>query len=75
MSKQNGLELKQVDEKLIGGFQRLSSDKLAKIKGGEEVQTNRICNNSGACPSVNSQECKNQYGCAEAVNKTVCTKF
>ncbi len=73
MSKQKGLELKQVDEKLSGGFQRLSSAKLGQIKGGEQI--NRICTNSGTCPSVNTQECKNQYGCAEALNRTVCTKF
>lgn len=73
MIKQKGLELKQVNDKLSGGFQRLSSNKLAQIKGGEQI--NRICINSGTCPSINSQECKNQYGCAEAINKAVCTKF
>lgn len=60
MDKAN-LGLKQVGDKLQGGFSVLSTAKLSRINGGNN-EPNRICSNrSTSCNTTNSQVCTN-YG-------------
>jgi hypothetical protein len=68
------LALKQVNDKLVGGFQKLSTAKMSQIKGGTSL--NHTCLNKGTCDSKNTYDCKNERGgCSLAVNVKTCGTF
>lgn len=71
------LQLKQQENKLIGGFSVLSTNKLKSINGGEI--SNGICTNREdlACNVKNSENCQNYSGnhCKDSTNSNRCQNY
>lgn len=73
MEKAN-LGLVQKDDKLSGGFTVLTTEKLKKINGGENLPNKDCTNRSSACNTTNTSTCTNwgDRNCATSLNKDFC---
>lgn len=72
MNETKKLDLGQEGNKLIGGFEKLSTSKLAMINGGES--TNNICTNR-TCDHTTNTTCSNSRGnCSQSTNSK-CSEY
>lgn len=72
MNKTKQLDLGQEGNKLIGGFEKLSTSKLSMINGGESSNnncTNRTCENSTNTTCANAR-----LSCANSTNSK-CSEY
>lgn len=68
------LELTQENDKLLGGFSVLSTEKLRRINGGVADPNTKCTNNdSRVCNTTNKTTCTNYNGhCADSYNADFC---